>query len=385
MKSQLNKLIFAYAILMLGANMIHPITPTIMSNLSVPDYLFGYSFAAMSLASFLLSPLWGKLSDLYGRKRILTIGVLGYIVGQWLFAFADGAFAVVFARIFAGLFVGGFVVSALSMVSSENRGNTARNMTMFTTITALTGTFGYFLGGMVGVVSIPLTFALQTVFLVLALLVMLTLKEQKRPKTTISKQELRRALNPFSTFKTNRHLLTRGLIVMLVCAFLLNTGIVLYDNSFNYYLKDVLQLSSAYNGMIKGIVGVGSLILNATLVLWLIRKFDLRKVLMGIVLVSAMVLATSLLPNGVVYFLGMNVLFLLAYSASVPLQQAAIAEHAPEEDSGVIFGMLNSLRSMGGVIGALFAGSLYAMDALFPFIGAVILYIIAVGMLWKGK
>lgn len=364
--------------------MIHPITPTIMTLLQVPDYLFGYSFAAMSLASFLLSPLWGKLSDLYGRKRIMAIGLVGYALGQWLFGAADSIAMVLVARILAGMFAGAFVVAGLAMVSDQ-KGSSAKNMTWFSTITALAGTLGYFLGGIVGVVSIPMTFAVQSLFLGAAMLVLVTFPERKRVGVKWEKAMLKEALNPLAMFQNKSVSLSKTLRMLLLAMFLLNMGIVLYDNSFNYYLKDVLQLSSAYNGMVKGIVGVTSLLLNATLVMWLIKRFELRNILISVIALSALVVVATLLQKEVVMFLLGNIVFLVGYSASVPLQQGAVANECEPQQSGAVFGMVNALRSMGGVFGSLAAGSLYAAHPSAPFVGLVIIFGIAAAILMKGK
>lgn len=42
--------------------------------------------AASSLVVFLASPRWGRLSDRWGRKRIMVIGLFGYACGNLLFA-----------------------------------------------------------------------------------------------------------------------------------------------------------------------------------------------------------------------------------------------------------------------------------------------------------
>ena len=42
--------------------------------------------AASSLTVFLASPRWGRLSDRWGRKKVLLIGLCGYVVGTLLFA-----------------------------------------------------------------------------------------------------------------------------------------------------------------------------------------------------------------------------------------------------------------------------------------------------------
>lgn len=364
--------------------MIHPITPTIMTALDVPDYLFGYAFAAMSLASFLLAPFWGKLSDVFGRKKILAISLMGYIVGQWFFAFANSAATIMLARVFAGLFVGGFTVSALAMVSDEQKGSSARNLTFFTSITALAGTLGYFTGGMVGVVSIPLTFAVQTTALVIALSVVFTIKEAKKDASDFSLHHAWKAINPFASFKNSQHF-HRNLWFLLAMTFFLNTAMTLYDNSFNYYIKDVLQLSSAYNGMIKGVVGVVSLVINLTILMWLIKKFDVKKVLFFILFATIGMMMVVTLPQDVTRFIVNNIVFLIVYSASLPIQQAALAKESNPSDAGVVFGMMTSLRSMGGVVGSLMAGSLYVMDVRYPFIGVIVSLTIGLFCLWRGS
>ena len=42
--------------------------------------------AASSLVVFLASPHWGRLSDRWGRKRVMVIGLFGYACGNLLFA-----------------------------------------------------------------------------------------------------------------------------------------------------------------------------------------------------------------------------------------------------------------------------------------------------------
>lgn len=42
--------------------------------------------AASSLVVFLASPRWGRLSDRWGRKRVMVVGLLGYACGNLLFA-----------------------------------------------------------------------------------------------------------------------------------------------------------------------------------------------------------------------------------------------------------------------------------------------------------
>ncbi|MFT6992948.1 MAG: MFS family permease, partial [Paraglaciecola sp.] len=46
----------------------------------------GAIISSSSLTLFLVSPLWGRASDLWGRRKILLIGLFGYSVGTVMFA-----------------------------------------------------------------------------------------------------------------------------------------------------------------------------------------------------------------------------------------------------------------------------------------------------------
>ena len=73
------------ALYALAANLAHPITPTLIQNLAMPDYMFGLMFAGMSITNFLFSPFWGKLADYLQSRSILLVCCIGYGLGQLFF------------------------------------------------------------------------------------------------------------------------------------------------------------------------------------------------------------------------------------------------------------------------------------------------------------
>ena len=55
MKKEKNKLLFFFAVVCLqsmAANFAHPVTPTIIKNLGLGDYMFGLAFAGMAGANW---------------------------------------------------------------------------------------------------------------------------------------------------------------------------------------------------------------------------------------------------------------------------------------------------------------------------------------------
>ena len=90
MKYKLRFSLFFTAMILfnLAANFAHPVTPTIIQELALPDYMFGLMMAAMMLSNFLFSPFWGKINAVISSRQTLLIGCLGYGAAQLGFAYA---------------------------------------------------------------------------------------------------------------------------------------------------------------------------------------------------------------------------------------------------------------------------------------------------------
>ena len=172
MKKEKNKLLFFFAVVCLqsmAANFAHPVTPTIIKNLGLGDYMFGLAFAGMAGASFLFSPFWGKLADYVQSRTILLICNLGYAVGQILFSIGTTEWTIMIARCVSGFFVGGVGVCMLTYtVNMSEERERGRNLTIQATSVTVAGTFGYLIGGLLGEVSVGLAFGMQALCLSLS-------------------------------------------------------------------------------------------------------------------------------------------------------------------------------------------------------------------------
>ena len=56
-KVSVRRMIFLMGLYFVFANIVHPIEPTIYTDLGFHDYMFGVAMAAMSLTNFLFAPL----------------------------------------------------------------------------------------------------------------------------------------------------------------------------------------------------------------------------------------------------------------------------------------------------------------------------------------
>lgn len=385
MKPAIRTLLFFILVTLycIGANLAHPITPTIIQELHLHDYMFGVAFAGMSLTNFLFSPFWGRLADFLPSKIILLICCIGYGIGQLLFCFAMTEGSILFARCFSGLFVGGAGVSMLTyLVNTSGEDHRGRNLAIYATITSVAGAFGYLIGGVLGVYSIRLTFFLQSTLLASCGLLFALISHNDLPQAARGRRPDARTLlrdaNPFSAFHQSRSFLTLSFGILFSIIFLTSFASTAYDQCFNYYIKDQFGFTSAYNGAIKAVVGFISLAANMTICLHLMQKTDEKRSVLFILAGCALSILGVLISPQIAPFLLCNVLFFAFNSVSIPLLQDMVSRRAADSDSNLVMGFYNSMRSLGMVIGSLSAGFLYGVGAKLSFTIACAAFVLSV-------
>lgn len=366
----------AMVLFQLSANFAHPITPTIIQDLALPDYMFGLMLAAMMLSNFLFSPFWGKINATLSSRQTLLICCNGYALAQLIFAFAQTQTAILLARVLAGIFVGGIFVSFLTyVINTAKPEDQAKYLTYSATIQAVVGAFGYLIGGVIGEFSIRGTFLLQAICLCAAGIAfrIICLPDHTVTQRVPLSQTLREC-NPLQAFLDSKAFMNLAFVLLFSMNILLNFGNTGFDQVFNYYLKDQLGLTSSYNGFIKAFVGLISFVSNMTLCIWLIRKTDTKKSMMVMAVFCAAASLGALIVPKISLFILCSVLAYAGYSVSIPVLQHMIAAQADPAQKNLVMGFYNATKSLGSIIGSLLAGFLYAVNTKLPFLVVVIVY-----------
>ena len=84
----------------------------------------------------------------------------------------------------------------------------------------------------------------------------------------------------FYDFQAMGRIMTLPVALFLLSTCLATFGTQGYDNSFNYYIRDVFSFPPSYNGYIKASTGLVALAANFTLNLWILRRFSPRRALL---------------------------------------------------------------------------------------------------------
>jgi EmrB/QacA subfamily drug resistance transporter len=89
--------------------------PTIVSELGGIDHL-SWVVTAYLLASTAATPLWGKLGDMYGRKRLFQTVIVIFLIGSALCGVAQSMGELIAFRALQGLGGGGLIVLSMAIV-----------------------------------------------------------------------------------------------------------------------------------------------------------------------------------------------------------------------------------------------------------------------------
>lgn len=360
----------------LAANFAHPVTPTVIQDLNLHDYMFGVALAVMLVTNFLMSPFWGKINNYISSRLSLFICCCGYGIAQVWFAYATTELMIILARMFAGLFTGGVFVSFLTyVVNVSEPEDQAKYLTYSATIQSVASAFGYMIGGFIGEYSVKAAFLVQaaTLFAV-AVLFYLVCQPDAPEGNKISPKQLAKEANPFQAFMDAGKFMTAAFAMLFVVNILINFGNTGFDQAFNYYLKDQMGLTSSYNGIIKAAVGLVSFVSNMTLCIWIINKTNVRKSMVVLISVCTLAAVGTLIVPNIGLFIAFSVLVYAGYSVSVPVLQDMIAKLADPAQKNLVMGFFNATKSLGSIAGSLIAGFIYSVHAKLPFAITVLIY-----------
>jgi EmrB/QacA subfamily drug resistance transporter len=100
----------------LGQTIVSTALPVIVGELGGLDHLTWVVIAYL-LSSTVVAPIYGKLGDLYGRKIVLQVAIVIFLLGAVLSAMATSMTFLIFARAVQGLGGGGLMVVAMTVVA----------------------------------------------------------------------------------------------------------------------------------------------------------------------------------------------------------------------------------------------------------------------------
>lgn len=384
--------------------------PTIVAQLGGLD-IYAWVFSAYLIASTTTLPIFGKLSDIYGRRRIYLFAVALFLIGSALCAQAQTMPQLILFRALQGLGAGGIQPLAFTIIGDiftfEQR---AKMQGLFSGVWGISSLIGPLLGGfLVDYVSWQWIFYLNIPFGLLGIALMLTAWRDVTPRTG-GRVDYPGALLlsggivalMFALFESRAGLQSNFFIVgaALLVAIILSSALIFVERravnpilplalfrerlfvaaiSHGFFAGFALFGSTAFIPLFaQAVLGTSATVAGATLtpqmLSWtlasiigtrLLLRVNYRALALGgmCALVLGMGLMTQVTPTTSPWLLGFNTLLSgLGMGLSIPIFLIAVQSTVPRHSLGTATATVQFARSIGGAIGTSVMGVILAIQ-----------------------
>ncbi len=367
---------------LLGFGVVIPIIPSYAEHgFGASDFTIGLLVASFSFAQLLFTPIWGRLSDRYGRKPILLIGLVMTVISYVLFGMAESMLVLFVSRLLGG--IGGANISAAQayiadVTRPEER---AKGMGMIGAAFGLGFVFGPVIGGVLVEYgySVP-GFAAAGLSAAALVTAMIALPESL--KRDGSGADVKAA---GFTFSMLIDALKRPYVgVLLFLFFLVTFGYANIYATFPMISTREFGMTDRQVGYLFGFIGV----IGAFTQGWLIRVLALKIEERVLFLVGAALTAIglALIPFSVSTFTLLVILAVLSLGTGLvtPSCLGMISRHADPSQQGGVLGVNQALGALGRVLGPIWGAFVFdAAGTSWPFLTGGIVMSVVVLIVWR--
>jgi MFS transporter, DHA1 family, tetracycline resistance protein len=341
---------------LVGFGIVIPLLTFYAEEFRATPFDIGLLVSSYSLMQFIFSPLWGSLSDRYGRRPILFFTILGSALGSLILGLAGTLLVVYAGRILAGIMGGNLATAQAYIADVTSKKNRAKGMGLFGMAFGL----GFILGpALAGVLSkfgmrVPFLFAAGLSF-ANAILLYFILPEPPKHSENLSERKGRIA-ELFGALRRPRFAIVTLEYFLLVTAFSIMT------TAFAYYTMVKFGYDAERTGYLLAYVGFLAAVIQGAVFGKLSARFgEAPLVTFGS---FALVVSLFLVPfigrdsGGLVALLLGIAAFALGNSLASPALTSLASKITDEASQGRSLGILQSAASLARVFGPLLCGVL---------------------------
>lgn len=314
-----------------------------------------------ALCAFLAAPLFGGLSDRFGRRPVIIIAAFGAVAGYIVFGIGGALWVLLAGRIIQGITAGdmpALFAYAADITPPEQR---AKRFGLLGALNGIGFMVGPALGGLLAGIDVRLpVFATAAAALAVALIAIFLLPESLAPSKRTPRLDLG-SLHPVKVISDAlRRAELRGLLIALA---LLTLPFTFFSSNFSVLAIDTVSWSATQVGFLLAVIGVVDVVVQGGLLAFLLPRIgDRRTIMIGIIGQAAgfatLALVASVLAQPWVLILGVLMLGGFQGLTQAPLD-GLVSSAAGDDEQGRVAGALQSITSGIQMIGPLLAGVLY--------------------------
>ena len=380
-------LLASLVIMGMGFTVLFPLLSPLGREMGLNEIQIATIISMSSLMVFLSPPIWGRVSDSWGRKRVILIGLFGFAAGTAVFntvLYAGLSGWLVGIPLFITLIVARMMHASIMSASMPASNAYIADITVAAERTKGMGAagaannIGSILGpAMVGLAAFSLLLPLwlmAALALLNGLFVLLLLPEAPREKSTVR--------TPRMKYSDPR------IVPFLIVGVLMFMGFGLVQQTMGFRFQDALGLDAADTAQTFGFAMMGSAVCSlfsqAVIVQRLdVAPFTLLKMALPLLIVAFVIMATSESQFWLTLALAVQG---LAMGLAGPGFMAGASLAVSPEEQGAVAGVAGSCGPLGWTIGPMIGGVLYQVEPWLPYAFAAVVYVFLLGgMQWLGK
>ena len=377
-------LFFTLVVNMLGFGMIIPIIPFYIESFGASGSELGMLMASFAVMQFIFSPIWGSLSDRYGRKPFIVLGVVGNGIAMLFMGLSTQLWMLFASRALSGILSSATLPTAMAYIgdstSDENRGG---GMGVIGAAMGMGMVIGPGLGGWLAGSSLSMPFYVAAALSLVALIFVLLVLPESLPKDKRS-TETGKIQGP--RLGEMSKALFSPIGILLVMAFILSFGLTNFESVFGLFSLERHGYGPQRVGTILTVIGLSSVLMQGVLTGPLTKRWGEVALLRISLIGSAIGFILMLMANNYVSVLITVTIFVLSNSLLRPVVSSLTSKRSTS-GQGTAMGLNNSFMSLGRIAGPLWAGFIFDINFHYPYISGsiVMLFGFLVSILWLAR
>ena len=346
---------------LLGFGIIIPLLPYYAENFGANPNEVTLLMASYSLMQLIFSPILGRISDIYGRKKILILCLIGSAISYFLLYFATSFGLVLFARSIAGLFASTTAIANAYVTETTSSANRSKGMGLIGAAFGLGLVFGPVIGGYFGGGDIdninykmPFLFAIIVAIISFVLAHFILIEPKKRNKQFIS-------INFLDSFKDLINLFKiPALLFLITVSFLVTFSFAGFETTFALWTERAMSWASKQTGFAFTFTALLAALVQGVFIGKLTKSFGEIKLL----ITSCFLMLIGL------FFITLSIqnLFYLTFSLGIlgisvglgnPSLNSLLSKNLSKNIIGASFGVIQSVGSLARILSPLVAGNLF--------------------------
>ena len=335
-----------------GYSMVLPLLPVIVTQLGSTAIFVGILVSSNALSALIFGPIWGKLSDKYGRKPILIISQAGTGVSFLVLAFSPNIFFILFSRILDGIFGGQIPVIRAYIADITTPSTRAQEMGKLMVGHTLGMIIGPVIGGLLGAIDwrYPafLASSLSIIAIILTSKVLIeSMPEQRRVDLRILIEN-----NKANSINKNK-VFSKEIIIRFIQVFLLFSITVLFNSSASLILFNRYGASTTMIGLLMTVAGTMAMFYGGLLMKPLIKKVGEKRVLLfaSFLIIIVFLVFPYLYELWMIFILMIPFVFCMVFLPS--LIQSNITKAVDPNKQGLVSGVSTNVQSIAQIISPL--------------------------------